>query len=206
MKNLSPLTNSKGNEFIHNIVYSTGTFKFKLYFISIKIHFKKIHGQHENCLLEIQFLKITSLKTPILQDGLCFIFWRSAAWCCAVSNFLSLSHTWVFRTEQSEPQECCNYVSKDGLPDKGHNQWTIEIQAATIIHYQVCGKIQALSTSGSDLLFLCLSHTIIEGEKPPNKPRFKVISSPSFPSSLKINHHCYKLQAVTSWRDHCFSL
>lgn len=112
-------------------MYSTGIFKFQLYFINIKIYFREIHGQHhENCLLEAQFLKITSLKRPILQDGLYFIFRRSAAWCCAVPSFLSLSHNRVFRTEQSELQECCNYRSKDGLPDKWHNQWTIEIQAA----------------------------------------------------------------------------
>lgn len=122
--------------------------KFKLsFFINKKKYFKKIHGQHENSLLEIQLLKITSPKRPILKEGPYFIFWRSAAWCRAVSNFLSLLCSWTLITEQRDLQECCNYISKDGLSDKGtiNEQW--KFNQLWPIHYQAWGKIQTLSTA-----------------------------------------------------------
>lgn len=59
-------------------------------------------------------------------------------------------------------QECCNYISKDGLPDKWHNQWTKEIQAAaTKLLPGVGEKPGSEHLLEGDLLFLCSYHILL---------------------------------------------
>lgn len=134
-------------------------------FYKYKKYFKKIHGQHENVLLEIQLIKITSPKRPILKDRPYFIFWRSTAWCRVASNFLSLLCYWTLITEQRDLQECCNYISKDGLSDKGtiNEQW--KFNQLWPIHYQAWGKIQTEHLLEGGLLFLCSCHLLLVEKK-----------------------------------------
>lgn len=76
----------------------------------------------KNHLLEIMSLQITSSGKTNFKGWALFCILKVSSSECAVSNFLSLSHSRTSRTERGKLQERCNYISKDGLPGKWHNQ------------------------------------------------------------------------------------